>query len=62
MKADFLRKHYLHAKAIVSDDRAYIGSQNFTNGGLRNNRELGEIFDDHDLVTKLVSTFESDSR
>ena len=62
VKADFLRKHYLHAKAIVSDDRAYIGSQNFTNGGLRNNRELGEIFDDHDLVTKLVSTFESDSR
>jgi phosphatidylserine/phosphatidylglycerophosphate/cardiolipin synthase-like enzyme len=62
VRADFLKKHYLHAKAIVSDDRAYVGSQNFTNGGLRNNRELGEIFDDSGVVAKLVETFESDSR
>jgi len=58
--AAYLKAHYLHAKAIVADDQAYLGSQNFTNGGLRTNRELGEIFDDADLVQTLVTTFQKD--
>lgn len=62
IEASFLRKHYLHAKAIVADGRAYIGSQNFTNGGLRNNRELGQIFDDRAAVAVVKATFESDAR
>jgi phosphatidylserine/phosphatidylglycerophosphate/cardiolipin synthase-like enzyme len=60
VKADFLRKHYLHAKAIVSDGNVYIGSQNFTNGGLRNNRELGIVLDDAKAVEIVVTTFKSD--
>jgi phosphatidylserine/phosphatidylglycerophosphate/cardiolipin synthase-like enzyme len=62
VKADFLKKHYLHAKAIVSDDRVYVGSQNFSNGGLRNNRELGEILEDRAVVDAVAQTFEADSR
>jgi cardiolipin synthase A/B len=58
--AAYLRAHYLHAKAIVADDQAYLGSQNFTNGGLRTNRELGEIFDDADLVETVAATFQKD--
>jgi phosphatidylserine/phosphatidylglycerophosphate/cardiolipin synthase-like enzyme len=62
VQASFLKKHYLHAKAIVADERAYVGSQNFTNGGLRNNRELGEILEDHSAVAKVIATFEDDAR
>jgi cardiolipin synthase len=61
-KADLLRKHYLHAKAIVADDKVYLGSQNFTAGGLRNNRELGEILDDPKAVSTVVEAFESDAK
>jgi phosphatidylserine/phosphatidylglycerophosphate/cardiolipin synthase-like enzyme len=62
IEASFLKKHYLHAKAVVADGRVYIGSQNFTNGGLRNNRELGQIFDDRAAVAKVTATFEADAR
>jgi phosphatidylserine/phosphatidylglycerophosphate/cardiolipin synthase-like enzyme len=62
VEASFLKKHYLHAKAIVADGRVYIGSQNFTNGGLRNNRELGQIFDDRAAVAKVTASFEADAR
>jgi phosphatidylserine/phosphatidylglycerophosphate/cardiolipin synthase-like enzyme len=58
--AVFYRRHYLHGKCVISDDRAFIGSQNFTSGGLKNNRELGQIFDDVDLVDELVTTFLAD--
>lgn len=58
--AGYLKTHYLHGKAIVADDHAYVGSQNFTSGGLHNNRELGEIFDDADLVKTLATTFQKD--
>jgi phosphatidylserine/phosphatidylglycerophosphate/cardiolipin synthase-like enzyme len=35
---------YIHAKAIVVDGaRAYVGSENFTTGSLKHNRELGLI-------------------
>jgi phosphatidylserine/phosphatidylglycerophosphate/cardiolipin synthase-like enzyme len=61
IKADYLKKHYLHAKVIVADDAVYLGSQNFTNGGLRNNREVGEILTDAKVVTTVVNTFISDS-
>jgi phosphatidylserine/phosphatidylglycerophosphate/cardiolipin synthase-like enzyme len=59
--ANFLRKHYLHAKAIVANGRVYIGSQNFTNGGLRTNRELGLVLDDPKAVDVVARTFTSDS-
>lgn len=43
--ADFFTAHYLHGKVVVADDQAFVGSQNFTAGGLGKNRELGEILD-----------------
>jgi cardiolipin synthase len=59
--AQYLKKHYLHAKAIVADSEVYLGSQNFTNGGLRNNREMGEILSDATSVSTVVTTFEADA-
>ena len=60
ISAGFLRRHYLHGKGVVSDSRVYLGSQNFSNGGLRNNRELGEILDDPKLVETVAATFLDD--
>lgn len=60
IRASFLKSHYLHGKAIVADDRAYVGSQNFTNGGLRTNRELGEILGDAAAVKLVATTFAAD--
>jgi phosphatidylserine/phosphatidylglycerophosphate/cardiolipin synthase-like enzyme len=58
--AKLLRRHYLHAKAIIADDRGYVGSQNFTGGGLGNNRELGEIIDDASFARQLGDVFDGD--
>jgi phosphatidylserine/phosphatidylglycerophosphate/cardiolipin synthase-like enzyme len=60
--AGYLTKHYLHAKAIVADDVVYIGSQNFTNGGLRNNREFGEVLSDAKAVDVVLRTFVADAQ
>jgi cardiolipin synthase len=59
--AGYLQKHYLHAKAIVADGEVYLGSQNFTSGGLVKNRELGEVLTDAAAIETVVSTFESDA-
>src|SRR5262249_12007168 len=58
--AQFMKRHYLHGKAVVSDALVYIGSQNFPSGGLRNNRGLGEIFDDAKAVETVAATFLDD--
>ena len=59
--AAFLKRHYLHGKAIVADDKVFIGSQNFTGGGLGKNRELGLIVADSKVVATVVATFQADS-
>lgn len=52
---------YLHAKAIVADGtRAYMGSENFTSNSLNNNRELGILLEDPQLVGILGSVMRSD--
>ena len=58
--ANYLKHNYLHAKAIVADDLAYVGSQNFTGGGLINNREVGAMLTDPAVVETLVQTFLAD--
>ncbi|MBI5535406.1 MAG: hypothetical protein HY898_21940 [Deltaproteobacteria bacterium] len=60
--AALFSRHYLHTKVIVSDDRVFIGSQNFTAGGLRNNREVGEIFTDAAIAEELGQTFLADEQ
>jgi phosphatidylserine/phosphatidylglycerophosphate/cardiolipin synthase-like enzyme len=56
----YFTKHYLHGKVIVADDQAFVGSQNFTGGGLLHNRELGEILTNKTLVETLAKQFQED--
>jgi phosphatidylserine/phosphatidylglycerophosphate/cardiolipin synthase-like enzyme len=58
--AGFFTAHYLHGKVIVADGSAFVGSQNFTAGGLRNNRELGEITTSAPIVDALAALFVAD--
>ncbi|MCQ4044439.1 phosphatidylserine/phosphatidylglycerophosphate/cardiolipin synthase family protein [Streptantibioticus rubrisoli] len=37
---------YIHAKAIVADQKVFVGSENFSSTSLNKNRELGLILDD----------------
>jgi phosphatidylserine/phosphatidylglycerophosphate/cardiolipin synthase-like enzyme len=56
---------YIHAKIIVADygtpdAKAFLGSENFSNASLTENRELGLITADSAIVTSLYSTLKSD--
>jgi cardiolipin synthase A/B len=51
----------IHAKAIVTDrNRAYIGSQNFTQTALLKNREVGVLTENLVEVTKVITTIDAD--
>lgn len=58
--AAYYTANYLHGKVIVSDDNGFVGSQNFTSGGLGNNRELGEILGSSTIVEPLAQGFLAD--
>lgn len=60
VKVNYYTKNYLHAKGIVSDNQAFLGSQNFTGGGLFRNREVGQIFTQPDIVNQLATIFLAD--
>ncbi|MBI4855053.1 MAG: hypothetical protein HY819_24900 [Acidobacteria bacterium] len=60
IKADYMNRNYLHAKGIVADNKTFIGSQNFTGGGLIRNREVGQIFDDPKLAQQMAQSFLGD--
>ena len=52
---------YIHAKLIVSDGTAaFVGSQNFSVSSLNDNRELGIILHDSNLLDSLSTTFHND--
>jgi phosphatidylserine/phosphatidylglycerophosphate/cardiolipin synthase-like enzyme len=52
---------YIHAKLLVVDkNRAYIGSVNFTENSMDNNRELGIIISQSDSISRLIQFFEKD--
>lgn len=52
---------YIHAKMVLADgSRAYVGSENFTANSLDNNRELGIIVTEAEIVASLGETFASD--
>lgn len=59
--ASFFDRYYLHAKGVIADDQAFLGSQNFTNGGMENNREVGQIFRRDDVVERLTRMFKDDA-
>ena len=55
--------YYIHAKAIIVDEqRAYVGSQNFSRTSLEFNRELGVIVSDPLAVARLTAVFAGDWR
>jgi phosphatidylserine/phosphatidylglycerophosphate/cardiolipin synthase-like enzyme len=60
--ATYFTAHYLHGKCVVGDATAFVGSQNFTNGGLGNNRELGELLRSSAIVDELAKSFLADER
>ena len=52
---------YIHAKAIVADGgTAYVGSENFSNASLNENRELGMITTNSSIVSSVNSTLTKD--
>jgi cardiolipin synthase len=52
---------YIHAKVILADGkRAFIGSENFSNTSLNENRELGLITTNSAILSSLQSTLASD--
>lgn len=56
---------YVHAKAIVADHgtssaKAFVGSENFSDNSLNNNRELGLIVGDSGVVNGVENTFNTD--
>jgi cardiolipin synthase A/B len=56
---------YIHGKVILADygestDDVFIGSQNFSNTSLTENRELGLIINDTSVESSINSTFTSD--
>lgn len=51
---------YMHAKMIIADNQAFVGSQNLSWTSLNNNREVGMIISDPTLLATLKSTFQQD--
>ncbi len=65
--ADTPESLYIHAKMIVADAggasvRAFIGSENFSAASLGENRELGIVLSDKNIIASLVKTFTADWR
>lgn len=50
---------YVHAKLVVADDRAFIGSENFSSSSLNENREVGIVLTGAPAM-HLRAVFESD--
>ncbi|HUN36577.1 MAG TPA: phospholipase D-like domain-containing protein [Trebonia sp.] len=56
---------YIHAKTVIADygtssAKAFMGSENFSDNSLNDNRELGLITTDSGVVSGLESTFNGD--
>jgi cardiolipin synthase len=52
---------YIHAKMIIADgSQAFVGSENFSENSLDDNRELGIIVTDPNSIVSLTTTFNSD--
>jgi hypothetical protein len=49
----------LHAKVVIGDDRALIGSANFTTKGLTDRTEMSVLLDEEDTIEELTEWFET---
>lgn len=61
VQTKILTNPYPHAKLIIADGaRAYVGSINLTSQSLDENRELGILVSQSDILGRLVATFNLD--
>jgi phosphatidylserine/phosphatidylglycerophosphate/cardiolipin synthase-like enzyme len=52
---------YLHAKMLILDGKeAYVGSENASKASLDENREMGIIIQDSQIISQLQTTFNQD--
>jgi phosphatidylserine/phosphatidylglycerophosphate/cardiolipin synthase-like enzyme len=57
----YLKKPGIHAKLIVVDgEQVFIGSTNISYTSITKNRELGIVYYDKDMISKIMTTFEKD--
>lgn len=57
----YISSVYMHAKLMVADgSRAFVGSENFSANSLDDNRELGLLIADPQVITTLNQTFRLD--
>ncbi len=57
----FLKSPYIHAKLIDADgQRVYLGSVNLTSQSLDQNRELGILISQPDIISRIGQVFETD--
>ncbi len=56
----FLDTNGLHAKLVVADGAAFVGSQNFSWTSLERNREIGVLVDDAAAMSRITGQFETD--
>jgi phosphatidylserine/phosphatidylglycerophosphate/cardiolipin synthase-like enzyme len=55
------RQYYIHAKLMLIDQaHAYVGSENISTASLDDNRELGLIVANPQIIQTLATTFASD--
>ncbi len=61
LKAKTLSSPYIHAKLIVVDgERAYLGSVNLSGQSLDQNRELGILISQGDIIERITQIFDRD--
>jgi phosphatidylserine/phosphatidylglycerophosphate/cardiolipin synthase-like enzyme len=63
--ADTTNGFYVHAKAVVADyglstQSVYMGSINYSNASMNNNRELGIYITDPTSITQINTTMTAD--
>jgi phosphatidylserine/phosphatidylglycerophosphate/cardiolipin synthase-like enzyme len=51
---------YIHAKMILTPTRGFLGSENFSDESLFENRELGIVLSAPSIITSLHHTFDTD--
>lgn len=58
---EYISTVYMHAKMMVADGaRAFVGSENFSSTSLDENRELGLLIADPQVIATLTQTFQQD--
>ena len=61
IQVKYLRKPFLHAKILIVDNKIlYLGSINFSASSLDENRELGILLINKDLIQQVRGVFEGD--